>query len=150
MNASGHHCAEHPSGRCSCTTHPVLVDTGNGMRIPMPRSNFDPFPPDAKPEKPVVETHAPIYANLYPAMVQVAREHGYALAVHGSMKRDLDVIAVPWIENPSSPAKLVEALSRSSYFVSVVGPEIRLHNRWVWTLAWPGTCFVDLSVMCPK
>ena len=30
-------------------------------------------------------------------LCDVAREMGYALALHGSMNRDMDLIAVPWV-----------------------------------------------------
>lgn len=32
---------------------------------------------------------APAYAWIYPQLVKVARDHGYALAIHGSCNRDL-------------------------------------------------------------
>ena len=42
---------------------------------------------------------AAVYAAaLYPDLAEIAREHGYALAVHGSLARDFDLIAVPWRE----------------------------------------------------
>lgn len=50
------------------------------------------------------------YAHALPTLTNVARKHGYALAVHGSMATDLDLIAVPWIEEVSHPDVLAEAL----------------------------------------
>lgn len=41
---------------------------------------------------------------------RAARSCGYALAVHGSMKRDVDLIAVPWVEEALEPEELVENL----------------------------------------
>jgi hypothetical protein len=40
----------------------------------------------------------------------VARQHGYALALHGSLGRDVDLLAVPWVESAVSADALVEAL----------------------------------------
>jgi len=40
---------------------------------------------------------APMFACLYPGLCDVARTHGYALALHGSLVTDMDLIAVPWI-----------------------------------------------------
>lgn len=40
-------------------------------------------------------------------MRNVAREHGYALAVHGSLARDIDMIAVPWTEQAREPEGLL-------------------------------------------
>ena len=50
------------------------------------------------------------YALFYPALVEVARAHGYALTLHGSMKRDCDLVAIPWAEGASEPADLTFAL----------------------------------------
>lgn len=98
-------------------------------------------------DKPIRTTHAPLYANVYQTLVPVAREHGYALAVHGSMARDLDLIAVPWVEKPSTPEELVKAFVEKVYFTHVDQGELMLHGRLCYTLAFPGECFVDLSVM---
>lgn len=97
--------------------------------------------------KPTAKTNAPLYANVYAEMVPLAREHGYALAVHGSMRRDFDVVAVPWVEKPSTPEVLVKAITDAFHFVGVDGPAEMHHGRLCWTLAWPGECFVDFSVM---
>jgi hypothetical protein len=40
----------------------------------------------------------------------VARIHGYAIAEHGTKRRDIDWIAVPWVDDPGSPRTLVEAI----------------------------------------
>lgn len=79
-----------------------------------------------------------------------AFSYGYALAIHGSVMRDLDVVAVPWTEDASEPQELVDAFAKAIAFLHVdEKPEVKLHGRMVWTLAFPGTCFVDLSIM-PK
>jgi hypothetical protein len=41
---------------------------------------------------------------------EVAREHGYAVGLHGSMRRDCDLIAVPWTEEATDPEALIQAL----------------------------------------
>ena len=57
-------------------------------------------------------TRAPFYACLYHGLCAIAREHGYALAIHGSVTRDLDVIAVPWTDSAVSAVELRDALMR--------------------------------------
>ena len=37
-----------------------------------------------------------IYAYYFEALKVIAVKYGYCLALHGSMERDLDIIAVPW------------------------------------------------------
>lgn len=53
---------------------------------------------------------ASAYALLLPLLISVARKKGYALAVHGSMATDLDLIAVPWTEVAATPEDLVETM----------------------------------------
>lgn len=43
-----------------------------------------------------------------------ARAHGYALAVHGSLSRDLDLIAVPWTNEASDLDSIVSALAAAT------------------------------------
>ena len=47
-----------------------------------------------------------MYTTYYGIMKEICEKHGYALALHGSMLRDLDLIMVPWIDKPD-PAELV-------------------------------------------
>lgn len=48
---------------------------------------------------------------ILPAMRLAARRCGYAIAVHGSLCRDVDLVAVPWIEHGVASADdLVGAL----------------------------------------
>lgn len=43
---------------------------------------------------------------------RVARDAGYAVAVHGSLARDIDLVAIPWVEhNVSSPDYLAERIA---------------------------------------
>ncbi len=41
------------------------------------------------------------YAFVYDQLKQIARVRGYNLVLHGSMNRDLDLIAIPWFEYAS-------------------------------------------------
>lgn len=95
--------------------------------------------------------YAPVYAAMYPMLAEKARMHGYALAVHGTVARDMDVIAIPWTEGASDPETLVEALVSKTLAELVGGPPSeKPHGRKTWTLSIGfGECFVDLSVM-PK
>lgn len=52
---------------------------------------------------------APWYVMAYTKLDRVAWRHGYALALHGSMSRDLDLIAIPWTEDADAPEKLLKA-----------------------------------------
>src|SRR4051812_2987278 len=52
------------------------------------------------------------YDRLIGPMREVARTHGYALAVHGSVNRDIDLIACPWVAEATDAETLYIALMR--------------------------------------
>ena len=59
-------------------------------------------------EKPIkVKPH--FYAVCLAVLQQIAVDHGYNLLVHGSMNRDFDLVAVPWVNEPKSHAALLKA-----------------------------------------
>jgi len=45
-----------------------------------------------------------------PRMIEVAKQCGYALIQHGSMTRDIDLLAVPWVEGAVTPKGLIRML----------------------------------------
>ncbi len=93
--------------------------------------------------------NAPIYAAcLYPELSEFMRTKGWALAVHGSLARDFDLVAIPWHPDPVPPALCVEGICHYWAFRSVGEPETRLHGRLIYTIALKfGECFLDLSFM---
>jgi hypothetical protein len=93
-----------------------------------------------------------IYAIFYGAMVRVARRHGYALALHGSLRRDCDLVAIPWIEKASRPDVLIAALAdRLGGVIPDDGnnPEVMPHGRLAWSIHVGSGAYMDVSVM-PK
>jgi hypothetical protein len=48
-----------------------------------------------------------LYAMFYETLKLIAKDYGYNLLVNGSMNRDLDLVAVPWIDNPKSEEKMI-------------------------------------------
>lgn len=93
-------------------------------------------------------TTAPAYAAMYHELAEVARKHGYALAIHGSLARDFDLIAIPWTDNPSDPESVVSDLTREFSLKQVGEIGIKPHGRIVYTLScgW-GECFLDVGFM---
>lgn len=90
--------------------------------------------------------YAPIYCALYPQLAEVARRHGYAMAVHGSLARDFDLICIPWIEHPSDPAAVVKQITEKFAIKTVGEPDTTHHGRERWTVSIAfGECFIDLS-----
>lgn len=83
----------------------------------------------------------------------VARNQGYAIGVHGSRVRDLDLLAAPWMEDCAvTPLMLAEMIAEALPGVLHRVPEKKPHGR-VGFLIYPryrwgfDTWYIDLSVM---
>ena len=93
----------------------------------------------------------PDYARIFTIARCLAWAEGYAIAMHGSFTRDLDLIAVPWAPHACEPEHLARRIE------SVAGLKISAHpkndkpfGRLVWTFTLPDfgdPRFVDLSII---
>jgi hypothetical protein len=91
--------------------------------------------------------YAPVYCAMYPELAEIARRHGYALAIHGSMARDADLICVPWAAQVSEPQAVIDEMAKKFVIKEVGGePTLKEHGRVAHTLSicW-GECAIDLS-----
>ena len=97
----------------------------------------------------VKPNNAPVYAAaMYPGLARICVDNGYALAVHGSLARDFDVIAIPWVDSPSEPEDVINTITEK-FAVRRIG-EIghREHGRTVYSLSVGfGDCQLDFSFM---
>jgi hypothetical protein len=92
--------------------------------------------------------YSPVYCALYPQLAEITRSHGYALAVHGSMARDFDIVCIPWRDNPSPPQIVVDEITTRFAIRQIHGWTVKHHGREVCTLSIGfGECFADLSFM---
>jgi hypothetical protein len=99
------------------------------------------------------------YALLYPHFCEAVRPLGYALTLHGSMNTDMDLVAVPWVDNAAEPEDVVKAIrDRISGFGGWDSDPGKLmpHGRRGWLiwfkdieLPFGGRCHIDLSII-PK
>ena len=89
------------------------------------------------------------YVGILSILVDAARPHGYALGLHGSLARDMDLIAVPWVEDASPPGVLANALAERIAWVheGIDGPVLRPHGRLSWSICVGFGAYIDLSVM---
>lgn len=82
----------------------------------------------------------------------VGRVHGYAIGVHGSQMRDLDLIAAPWTDDACTALRLAEEVATALPGVVHVRAKPKPHGRTSWTIIpryrWGGDLwYIDLSVM---
>jgi hypothetical protein len=91
---------------------------------------------------------AAIYRDVFLARIrQIARECGYAVGVHGSEIRDLDLIAVPWTLDATSADDLRIALIDGLPAVYLDADTKKPHGRVGYILAIEDERNIDLSVM---
>lgn len=98
-------------------------------------------------------TFAPVYCGLFPNLARIANENGYALAVHGSLINDMDLVAIPWVDDAKSAEELMKAIGdylrifHDIWATGVDGPEEKPYGRIAWKLQMTSGAAVDLSVM---
>jgi hypothetical protein len=104
-----------------------------------------------------VQRVSDVYDGAIGSLRARARELGYALAVHGSLARDIDLVAVPWVDEAVDAETLIAALREVVESVTgfaVLGPDgstTKPHGRIGWTIHPHGRMYFDISVMprCP-
>lgn len=90
---------------------------------------------------------------LLPVLREVARQCGYAIAVHGSLERDIDLVAIPWCDMAMTTDYLIDRLY--GVVQVVLGPAtlddavVKPHGRKALTMRFCGHHYIDLSVMPP-
>lgn len=92
----------------------------------------------------------PDYARFLSKARIIAKMYGYAIAVHGSCCRDLDVVAIPWTAQAIAPSLLVARIeAHTGLNRQQQEPTGREHGRQCWSLLFEGLDprFVDFSVM---
>jgi hypothetical protein len=63
-------------------------------------------------EKPLIKpihVKPAFYAFCYEELKAIAKDYGYNLVLHGSMNRDLDLIAIPWVDEPKNHQDMIVA-----------------------------------------
>ena len=105
-------------------------------------------------EKSEVTTNgrAVFYAILWESFRKAALECGWALSLHGSMASDMDMMAMPWVEDAKPIEELIKALSdcidgtiwKGHHFKPFYG---KPHGRITYTLSIYSDYHIDLSIM---
>lgn len=104
----------------------------------------------------------PVYSRCLEIARETAREAGYAIGLHGSMKRDLDLIACPWIDNADPAKKLVQKIATAIRDDLGYGwladrqpdgkwpsPAFKPHGRIAYSIMLRNNQYIDISVMMP-
>lgn len=94
----------------------------------------------------------PDYARVFTQARIIAWQYGFALAMHGSFTRDLDLLLVPWAANAcnASAERVVKMIAEAADLRINGEPGVKPHGRKAWTLVFRGFAdprWVDLSVI---
>jgi hypothetical protein len=88
------------------------------------------------------------YPEILHNIRRIAKGLGYAIGLHGSEARDLDLMAIPWVEEACSPIKLVKEIEKG-IGGRINGPVgIKPNGRLAWSILIAGS-YVDLSIISP-
>lgn len=94
---------------------------------------------------------------LLPVLRHVAEQYGYALATHGSMAWDIDIVLCPWREKPCDAESVVKALHEVTKSVcgdvdkELQAPTCKPCGRLTWVIHlthyFGNGPYLDISVM---
>jgi hypothetical protein len=92
--------------------------------------------------------------EIMPDLRLAARGCGYALATHGSLARDIDMVAFPWVDDADEPELLVSRLigvlsGKVGRAIEIGGRGVKPHGRQAYTIIASGAAMpeIDLSIM---
>lgn len=103
-------------------------------------------------DEPTYGIFDPDYARVFTIARCIAWSEGYALAMHGSFTRDLDLLAVPWTGAACDAEHLARRIEDAAGLkITKPGKDgEKPHGRLVWTMMLPGFSeprWVDLSIL---
>jgi hypothetical protein len=119
--------------RYAATVLPSLVPTGD-LRRPCATGEEVAVVSDPNYRRLMEPSYALVYAAMVPVVQRVAYAHGYAVAVHGSMATDLDLLACPWTDEATDADTLIKAIQAefgAIYHTARTDPNpaVRPHGR---------------------
>jgi peptidoglycan/xylan/chitin deacetylase (PgdA/CDA1 family) len=101
--------------------------------------------------KKLEDNNAVFWIFWFPKLRKIAAECGWAIAIHGSAVHDLDLMAMPWVENHTSADELAQRFTntnapnfRRPYEKSQPGD--KPNGRIVYTI-FMGQTYIDMNVI---
>lgn len=102
-----------------------------------------------KPEPSWVHVHnkdemEAFYRGVLPNIITEAKYHGYAIGLHGSLRRDLDLIAVPWTDDHSDKDELARAVQEAACGMSSAKYQWEKKPCGRWAASFP-ICWTEMT-----
>jgi len=96
---------------------------------------------------------AVFYAAMWEDLKNAALDKGWALGLHGSLNSDMDIMAMPWVENASDIHGLIDALRgcfTEPYSIGLnFDDKSKPNNRVVITLSIWSDFYLDINIINP-
>ncbi len=94
---------------------------------------------------------AVFYAAMWNDFRQAAMDKGWALALHGSLANDMDIMAMPWTDKAEHSLEMILALKKcfdKPKEISLSETKM-LNNRIVYTLSIWSDFYLDINIIQP-
>lgn len=82
------------------------------------------------------------FKSRIPIIRATAKECGYAIGVHGSMRRDLDLMAMPWVDDHKTPDELAKSIMMAACGIK--------QDHFRWTQKPNGRIAVSIPICWPE
>lgn len=92
---------------------------------------------------------AVFYASMWEDLRNAALDKGWALALHGSLASDMDIMAMPWVSDAAHVGEMIQSLvecfmdSERIVIETFTAP----HSRKIYTLSIWGDFYLDINVI---
>ena len=92
---------------------------------------------------------AVFYASIWPDLRDAALNVGWALGLHGSLKSDMDIMAMPWTEEAVNPLEMILALKKCfvRHDEMIVMEVNKPNNRKVYMLLIWADFYLDINII---
>ena len=97
---------------------------------------------------------AALYATIWEDIRNAAMDCGWAVALHGSLARDMDIMAMPWVENSTDADTMIQTIVERCFGENMLSKHctkchknIKLHNRVCYTIPIWAEHYLDISII---
>lgn len=101
----------------------------------------------------VTNGRAVFYACLWEDFRNAAMDCGWALGLHGSLSSDMDIMAMPWVENAKPVEEMIKAiegcLTEGGELIFKTTSSNKPNNRVVYTIHIFSDFYLDLNIIKP-
>lgn len=100
----------------------------------------------------VTNGRAVFYACMWEDLKNAALNCGWALGLHGSLNSDMDIIAMPWVEEAIKPQEMIKELCKcftdnEELYKDLIITLDKPNNRVVYTLSIWADFYLDINII---